>query len=95
LAALWKDSVQNGFLAYAYYTGEVAKLENREKSLTFAAQLFLNTLRGSGKSSIKKLDGQSKPRSFERAETLNSANDSTKIGLGATYIVGIPVIPRM
>src|ERR1700761_1340300 len=37
LAGFWKDSVQNGFLLYAYYTAEGAKLENTEKSLTFAA----------------------------------------------------------
>src|ERR1700761_5556359 len=27
LAGFWKDSVRNGFLLYAYYTGEAAKLE--------------------------------------------------------------------
>ena len=34
LANFWKDSVQDGFLLYAYYTGEAAKLENSQKSLT-------------------------------------------------------------
>jgi tetratricopeptide (TPR) repeat protein len=45
LARFWKDSVSDGFLLYAYYTGEVAKLENTEKSLTFAARKFLDALR--------------------------------------------------
>src|ERR1700685_1771247 len=35
LAAFWKDSVDQGFLPYTYYTGEAAKLETSEKSLTF------------------------------------------------------------
>ena len=41
----WKDSVENAFLPSVYYLAEAAKLENSEKSLTFAAQLFLNNLR--------------------------------------------------
>ncbi|HTI09613.1 MAG TPA: hypothetical protein VL832_13680, partial [Puia sp.] len=45
LAGFWKDSVREGFLPYAYYMGEAAKLENSEKSLTFAAKLFLKNLR--------------------------------------------------
>src|SRR5580698_5743380 len=44
LAQFWKDSVTDGFLLYAYYTGEAAKLENSEKSLTFAARKFLDGL---------------------------------------------------
>ena len=88
LAAFWKDSVQNGFLAYAYYTGEAAKLENSEKSLTFAAQLFLNNLRGQDNPALKSWMANQSRDLLERAETLNPANDSTKIGLGATYIFG-------
>jgi tetratricopeptide (TPR) repeat protein len=88
LAVFWKDSVQNGFLAYAYYTAEAAKLENSEKSLTFAAQLFLNNLRGQENPALKTWMASQSRDLFERAETLNPANDSTKIGLGATYIFG-------
>ena len=44
LASFWGDSVRL-FEPYAYYTGEAAKLENSEKSLTFAAHLFLNNLK--------------------------------------------------
>src|SRR3984885_16342489 len=53
LADFWKDSVQSGFLLYAYYTGEAAKLENSEKSLTFAAQLFLQSLRDQDNQALK------------------------------------------
>jgi tetratricopeptide (TPR) repeat protein len=88
LAAFWKDSVENGFLAYAYYTGEAAKLENSEKSLTFAAQLFLNSLRGQENPALKNWMANQSRNLFEQAELLNPGNDSTKIGLGATYIFG-------
>jgi tetratricopeptide (TPR) repeat protein len=88
LSVFWKDSVENGFLAYAYYTAEAAKLENSEKSLTFAAQLFLNNLRGQDNPALKNwMAGESRDL-FERAEKLDPDNDSTKIGLGATYIFG-------
>jgi tetratricopeptide (TPR) repeat protein len=88
LAAFWKDSVQNGFLPYAYYTAEAAKLENSEKSLTFAAQLFLNNLRGQDNPALKSWMANLGRDLYERAEILNPSNDSTKIGLGATLIFG-------
>jgi len=88
LAEFWKDSAENGFLAYAYYTSEAAKLENSEKSLTFAAQLFLNSLRGQENPALKNWMANQSRSLFEQAELLNPGNDSTKIGLGATYIFG-------
>jgi tetratricopeptide (TPR) repeat protein len=88
LAEFWKDSVENGFLPYSYYRGEAAKLENSEKSLTFAAQLFLNNLRRQDNPAIKNWMALESRDLFTRAEKLNPDNDSTKIGLGATYIFG-------
>lgn len=88
LALYWRDSVENGFLAYAYYTGERAKLENSEKSLTFAAQLFLNNLRSQDNPALRSWMADESRDLFERAAQLNPDNDSTKIGLGATYIFG-------
>jgi tetratricopeptide (TPR) repeat protein len=88
LAGFWKDSVENGFLPYSYYLGEAAKLENSEKSLTFAAQLFLNNLRRQDNPAIKNWMALESRDLFARAEKLNPDNDSTKIGLGATYIFG-------
>jgi len=88
LASFWRDSSENGFLPYAYYTGEAAKLENSEKSLTFAAQLFLNNLRSQENPALRSWMASQSRDLFERAEVLNPGNDSTKIGLGATYIFG-------
>ncbi|HEX3079378.1 MAG TPA: tetratricopeptide repeat protein [Puia sp.] len=88
LAQFWKDSVENGFLPYSYYRGEAAKLENSEKSLTFAAQLFLNNLRRQDNPAIKNWMALESRDLFTRAEKLNPENDSTKIGLGATFIFG-------
>jgi tetratricopeptide (TPR) repeat protein len=88
LATFWKDSVADGFLLYAHYTGEAAKLENSEKSLTFAAQLFLQSLRGQDNPALKGWMATSAKELFEKALELNPGNDSTKVGLGASYIFG-------
>ena len=88
LAAFWSDSVKDGFLLYAYYMGDAAKLENREKSLTFAAQLFLQNLRGQDNPALKSWMATNAKELFEKALELNPANDSTKVGLGASYIFG-------
>jgi tetratricopeptide (TPR) repeat protein len=88
LAVFWKDSVSDGFLLFAHYTGEAAKLENSEKSLTFAAQLFLQSLRGQDNPALKGWMATSAKELFEKALELNPGNDSTKVGLGASYIFG-------
>ena len=88
LAAFWRDSVRSGFLPSAYYTGEAAKLENSEKSLTFAARLFLENLRGQDNPAIKSWMATNAKELFEKALELNPQNDSTKVGLGASYVFG-------
>jgi tetratricopeptide (TPR) repeat protein len=88
LATFWKDSVRNAFLPAAYYTAEAAKLENSEKSLTFAAQLFLENLRGQDNAALKRWMASESKELFERALQLNPNNDSSKIGLGGSYIFG-------
>ncbi|MBA4167416.1 MAG: hypothetical protein H0X41_07740 [Chitinophagaceae bacterium] len=87
LATLYKDSAHL-LLPFAYYTGEAAKLENSEKSLTFAARFFLENARGQHEEGLKRwMAGQSKEL-FERALVLNPGNDSSKVGLGSCYIFG-------
>ncbi len=88
LADFWKDSVKDGFLPYAYYVGETAKLENSEKELTFAAQLFLDNLRGQDDAGVKNWMANNARELFEKSLKLNPNNDSSKIGLGACYIFG-------
>ncbi len=88
LADFWKDSVRDGYLLYAYYSGESAKLENSEKSLTFAAQLFLQGLRGQDDPGLKSWMAKRAKELFEKALELNPGNDSSKVGLGASNIFG-------
>ena len=87
LADFWRDSV-HFFEPYAYYTGAAAKLENSEKSLTFAARQFLNELKGTNQPAVKQWMADESKDLFERALAINPANDSSKIGLGSCYIFG-------
>ena len=88
LAEFWRDSASDGFLLYAYYTGEAAKLEKSEKKLTFAAQLFLQSLRGQDDPAFTGWMATDAKELFEKALELNPNNDSSKVGLGASYIFG-------
>src|ERR1700761_8518344 len=88
LAGFWKDSVSDGYILYAYYTGEAAKLEKSEKKLTFAAQLFLQSLRGQDAPALNGWMATNAKELFEKALELNPNNDSSKVGLGASYIFG-------
>lgn len=89
LAGFWKDSV-SVLPLHAWYLEEASKLENSEKSLNFAARLFLDNLRGMDDPGVKAwMAGQGREL-FERALQLNPANDSSKIGLGSCYIFGSP-----
>jgi tetratricopeptide (TPR) repeat protein len=87
LAVFWKDSAKR-FEPYAYYIYEAAKLDNSEKSLTFAAQLFLENLRREHDEAKLNWETTSAIELFERAIVLNPGNDDLKIGLGSCYIFG-------
>jgi len=87
LAHFWKDSARI-FEPYAWYEAEAARLENSEKTLTFAAHLFLSDLRGETNPQLKKWKALQAKDLFERSLKINSQNDSSMVGLGACYIFG-------
>lgn len=87
IASFWKDSAHL-LLPYAYYTGQAAELENSEKSLTFAAHFFLESLRQQDDPGLKRWMGTEAKKLFEKALVLDPGNDSLKIGLGSCYLFG-------
>ena len=87
LAHFWKDSARI-FEPYAWYEAEAARLENSEKSLTFAAHLILENLRNEENDQLKKWKALQAKDLFERSLRVNDKNDSTIVGLGACYIFG-------
>ncbi len=87
IASFWKDSAK-AFEPYAWYTSESAKLDNSEKNLTFAAQLFLDNLRNEPDESKLSWESAQAITLFEAALKLNPESDELKIGLGSSYIFG-------
>lgn len=87
LASFWKDSIHL-FEPYAFYNGEAAKLESSEKTLTFVAQQFLERLLVEGDPAMQNWLATNAKVLLEQALQINPANDSSKIGLGACYILG-------
>ncbi len=87
LARFWKDSIHL-FEPYAFYTAEAAKLENSEKSLTFAARQFLESLMIEGNPAMQHWLASNAKVLLDKALVINPNNDSTKIGIGACYMMG-------
>jgi tetratricopeptide (TPR) repeat protein len=87
LAHFWSDTAAI-FEPYAWYEAEAARLENSEKSLTFAARLFLDNLQNDDDGARRKWKALQAKDLFERSLTINPADDSAKIGLGACYLFG-------
>ena len=87
LAHFWADTGRV-FEPYAWYQAQAARLENSEKSLTFAAHLFLQSLRGESDAAFQSWKAIQAKDLFERSLKINPNNDSSIVGLGACYIFG-------
>ncbi len=87
LADFWKDSAHL-LLPYAYYSAEAAKLENSQKSLTFAAQFFLEGIRRQENPELQRWMAAEAKGLFEKALQLAPNNDSLKVGLGSAILFG-------
>jgi tetratricopeptide (TPR) repeat protein len=87
LARFWADSAHI-FEPYAWYNGEAARLENSEKNLTFAAQLFLDNLQTDEVEGRRQWKALQAKDLFERSLKINPDNDSAKVGIGACFLFG-------
>lgn len=87
LAHFWGDTARV-FELYAWYKAEAARFENSEKSLNFAAHLFLDNLQGEERLPVKQWKALQAKDLFERSLKLNPGNDSAKVGLGACLLFG-------
>lgn len=79
------DSLHQRPLA-AYYYGEAAKLENSEKSLTFAANLFLEHLEHAEDPAVMKWESLQAIGLLDQAIQLDPENDSLKIKQALVYM---------
>lgn len=84
LADTWLE--HQGFIPAAYYHYHAGRLENSEKKLNFAAQLFLDLARKATSTSLQAWEGQLAIAGFSQALALNPGNDTTRIHLAECYI---------
>ena len=84
LGRLWQGHNQPPVAAYYYL--QSGKLDNSEKKLTFAAQLFLGLARQAHSEAMQAWAGSMAVDGFSRALEINPNNDTTKVGLAECYI---------
>ena len=87
LAHFWSEEFRF-FELYAWNEALAARLENSEKSLTFAARLFLDNLQEDPDGPRRQWKALQAKDLYERSLKINPNNDSTKVGLGACYLFG-------
>lgn len=87
IAAFWRDSARV-FEPYAFYTAEAAKLDNSQKSLTFAARLFLERIRHEQDEARLEWETVTAIDLYERAIALDTANNDLRVELGSVYVYG-------
>lgn len=87
LAAFWKDS-GHAIEPYIFYLSEAAKLDKSEKSLTFAAQFTLTSVRMEQDEAKLNWKTAQAISLFEMALAQNPNNDDLKVGLGSCYVYG-------
>lgn len=74
--------------AAAWYRAKWAKLENSEKSLTFAGQLFLQLMEHEHSPSMQLWEAREAIACLEQSQQLNPNNEDTKLALASAYIQG-------
>jgi tetratricopeptide (TPR) repeat protein len=87
LAAFWRDSAKKSE-PFFWYTAEAARLENSEKSLTFAARLFSQQMQQEDNPQTREWEAFQAKDLYERSLKLNPANDSSKVELGTVLLYG-------
>lgn len=82
-AQIWQEHKQ--FQLAAHYYSLAAKLENSEKKLTFAAQLFLDLARNEHSAELQTWEANSAAACFEQTLKINPQNDTARLGLAECY----------
>lgn len=86
LAKQWQE--HKNFPIAGYYYASAAKLENSEKNLNFAGQLFLDLIHNAGSPGLQVWEAQQSIACFKQSLELNPNNDTVKMALAAAYIEG-------
>lgn len=87
LVTFWHDSLHNHEL-FVFYLFQSAQLVNSEKSLTFAARQILQEMREERNPPLRIWKADRAIELFEKAISVNPANDSLKIDMATARIIG-------
>jgi len=86
LSKVWERN--NLLPVAAYYNAKAAKLENSQKKLTFAGQLFLQLMEHEGERSMQQWEAGEAIGCLEQSIKLDSTDEDTKLALATGYIEG-------
>jgi tetratricopeptide (TPR) repeat protein len=86
LAKLWQQHKHLPIAAFYYATA--AKLDNSEKNLNFAGQLFLDLIHDAGDPGVQVWEAQQSISCLERSLEINPKNDTVKLAMASAYIEG-------
>lgn len=86
LSGVWERNKQ--YPVGVFYRAKAAKLENSEKKLTFAAQLFLELLEHEGNRAIQLWEASEAISCLELSLKLDSTNEEAKLAMASAYIQG-------
>lgn len=86
LAKLWQE--HKNIPVAAYYYAKAAKLENSEKNLNFAGQLFLDLLHEASSPGMQMWEAEQSIACFKQSLAVNPDDDTVKMALAAAYIEG-------
>lgn len=86
LSTLWAEAKQANMAAK--YKADLAKLENSEKSLTFASQYFIDLFNLETNASLKKWQATQAIELLEKVKSINPKNQNAAIALASCYTDG-------
>ena len=86
LSQIWERN--NNRSVSTYYLAKSAKLENSEKKLTFAGQIFLQLMESEGDAAVQLWEAAEAVSCLEQSLKLNPGNEETKLALATGYIEG-------
>ena len=72
----------------AFYNAKAAKLENSQKSLTFAGRIFLELMENESSPSVQMWDAGEAASCLEQSQKIDPNNEETKLALATAYIEG-------
>ncbi len=86
MSVFWEKNNENRLSTY--YKSKIGQLDNSEKELTFAAQLFLELMQNESEPSVQAWEVQQALVCLEQSTKIDPDNEETKLALATCYLEG-------